>query len=246
MHRTLAVVALLQLAGCAHHGVATPATNEADTSAQEALGRSLVEHLVQGEYAAADALFTDELRRALPIKGLESLWADTQRDMGAFLAIESTRVEPATKGCSVLVTCRFARGPRTFNVVLNMDGRISGLWSHAVMPVGRAYVRHLSQHDYDAAFALADAKMQEAAPTAKLAKIWTALETENGGFDRITSVKNDGDATVVAAFADRSVTLSVCVDALGKVCGFHILRASKRSGVDPPEPQLDFERQDGP
>jgi hypothetical protein len=96
------------------------------------------------------------------------------------------------------------------------------------------------------AFSLSNPKMQESAPPAKLAEIWSSLEAKNGAFQKILSVKNAGDATVVVAFADRAETFSVCVDDLGKVCGFHIVSSTNRSGLNASEPQLDFERQEGP
>jgi Protein of unknown function (DUF3887) len=259
MRRALVITTLLQFVGCAHEapvasgggnpdssGAAASAGRDLGLSLPETLGRAFMEHLARGDYAPAEAMFTDEMKATIPLAGLESRWANTVRDMGAFEAIEGTRVEPWDKGVQVLVTCRFARGPQTYNVVLDSSQRVAGLWPRAVIPVGRAYVWRLSRHDYDAACGLSDAKMQASAPPAKLAQLWTSLEAENGAFNRIISVKNEGDATVVVAFADKSVTFSVCVDGLAKVCGFHIVGATKRSGLDTPEPQLDFERQDSP
>jgi hypothetical protein len=257
MLRAFGVMALFQLVGCAHgvasvgndaagSGAAASAGSDLANSTPESIGHAFMEHLARGEYAPAEALFTDEMKTALSIASLESLWSNTVRDMGAFEAIEGTHLYPFSKGIQVLVTCRFAHGPQTFNVVVDFDRRVAGLWARAVIPIGRAYMEHLSRHEYDAAYALSDAKMQDSVSPAKLDQLWTSLEAENGAFSRIVSVKNEGDATVVAAFANRSVTFGVCVDGVAKVCGFHVVKVTKRSGVDTPEPQLDFERQNGP
>ena len=261
MRKALATVVLFQLIAHAHGAAA--ATNPAaaaltptPTPTPEALGRSFMEHLSRGEFSQIEATYNEPIKRwAETRRPLETSWQDALRSSGAFQAIESVRQEPAILPfmrerlavSAVFVTARFARGPRTWLIGFDKGGRIASFYANGNLshPVGNAYVRHLSQHEYDAAFALSNAEMQHAAPPATLAKMWTAIEAANGAFQEITSVKNDGDATVVVAFADKSVTFSVCVDAQGKMCGFHILQVGSRSGLST-EPQLEFERQNAP
>jgi Protein of unknown function (DUF3887) len=242
MRRTLAAMAVLQLIGCAHGATVAEGS---DPSALSASGRAFIEHLSRGEYPSAEAQFSEGMKRFMSVKNLEEFWVGIERESGSFQTIEDTALEQEPHGWSILVTCRFAHFPRTFYVGLDSENRVGALYSNAVLPVGRAYVRYLSRHDYDGAFALSSADMQRTASPKKLAKLWASLEAENGAFHQITSVKIEGDAMVAVAFADKSVTFSVCVDVLGKVCGFHAVNVAKRSGLDV-EPQLDFERQDGP
>jgi dipeptidyl aminopeptidase/acylaminoacyl peptidase len=83
--------------------VAGPALAAGDHAA---LARAAVEQIARGDYAGALARFGPEVQKALEGGKLAEAWNATVADAGAFVAVESTRVEPG----AVIVHARFAKG----------------------------------------------------------------------------------------------------------------------------------------
>ncbi len=93
--------------------------------------------------------------------------------------------------------------------------------------IGLAFVQALSRGDAAGAEAMTDEKMRAAAPAAALAQLWQGFVGQYGAFRdaRAGIVSSQPPYTIAAietTFANATLTLTVAVDAAGRVAGFHI------------------------
>jgi hypothetical protein len=151
--RPIALVALLLVCSCsnAERGLAgsassPPTQTDASTSVASASaapaaasaakpvdpvaekGRAFVALLAAGKHAEAAATFDATMTKALPEAKLAETWAGLQAGVGAFEAVEGTRVEPMGAYDTALVTCKFARARLEAKIAFDRAGKVAGLF----------------------------------------------------------------------------------------------------------------------
>ncbi len=116
----LAVIVTVCLAASVA-AVQTP--QAADVSPQ---ARAFVEMLEKQQFAAAEALFTDQMKAALPEDKLRATWATLAMQAGAFKSQRGARVEVVGDMRRAIVTCDFERAALDIIVAYNPAGLIGG------------------------------------------------------------------------------------------------------------------------
>jgi len=101
----------------------TPATPGADVTPQ---ARAFVELLQQQQFAGAVALFTDQMKAALPEDKLKATWATLAMQVGAFKSQRGARMEVVGDMRRAIVTCDFERAALDVIVAYNPAGLIGG------------------------------------------------------------------------------------------------------------------------
>jgi dienelactone hydrolase len=92
-----------------------------------ARAQAVVQQLMAGQFAAIEAQFTDQMKKALPEGRLATTWSGLTVQVGAFQKQSDTR-EEETGGLHIgIVTCAFERATLDVRVVFDQDGRIAGL-----------------------------------------------------------------------------------------------------------------------
>lgn len=89
---------------------------------------SLLDALVGEDFAAAEALFDDAMRTALPAPDLARTWSQVGEQVGAYQSELGRRAETSGGYDVVTVTVQFARGALDVQLAFDRDRRIAGLY----------------------------------------------------------------------------------------------------------------------
>ncbi|MCP4116293.1 MAG: DUF3887 domain-containing protein [Desulfobacteraceae bacterium] len=98
------------------------------------VSKTLVDHLVKGEYEKVTAHYDATMARALPPEKLKAAWEGLIINTGAFKAIKGTRSGQHGEFDIIFVTCDFTNGPLDIKFVFNNESRISGMWFVPAQP----------------------------------------------------------------------------------------------------------------
>jgi len=109
----------------------TPAEKPSEVDPVE-LAEQIVQLLSQGDYGGVVEHFDLTMREALPAEKLKETWAEITRQAGSFRRRIGTRTDKSSQRPPgyeiVFVTCQFERTVLDCQVVLNPQGKISGLF----------------------------------------------------------------------------------------------------------------------
>lgn len=122
-YRHLVVTSVI-LAGMAHRATADDAAAEKRIE----LARTLVKHLVDGEFDRAVVPFDDVMKKGLPAETLGAVWSKVTRELGEFRQADKTRTQEVKEYHIVFVTCDFEKGPIDTKVVFTDDAKVAGLF----------------------------------------------------------------------------------------------------------------------
>jgi hypothetical protein len=197
----------------------------AASASSEAVGRGFIEQVSSGQFAAASASFTEQMKAGMPPDNLALMWRDMQSRKGGFRKIERVTVEPVGDGTAQLVTCRFANGAATFEVYVDSTSHIAGFFLTPAPIIARRFIAELAKSNFDGAEAYFTEKMRASLPPSKLAALWKDLVAQSGEFQQIDrasvqAAQGDWAAVVTVSFARSSVVLRVVVDGEARIEGF--------------------------
>jgi len=115
-----------------------------NASAQAPGGRAdsvavrLVELLVRGDYATAEAMFVPAVAAALPEAKLQATWEAVQGQVGQFRRQTGTRVSTVRAFQAVVVTAEFERATLDFRVTVDSSEHVAGFFIQPAAPSGAA------------------------------------------------------------------------------------------------------------
>jgi dienelactone hydrolase len=89
-------------------------------------GRTAVEQLVKGEFAALVARFDEQVRAALPEEKLRAAWGSVQTQAGAFKQMREPRVTSKGEYQIVIIPSDFEKAATDIQIVFNAAGEIAG------------------------------------------------------------------------------------------------------------------------
>ena len=95
--------------------------------ADVALARTTVERLANGEFAAAEATFSEKLRAALPEDKLRLMWQKVAGNAGQLKLIGDPQFKDRPPLRGVILPVQFDNRKIKIEVVLNAAGEIAGL-----------------------------------------------------------------------------------------------------------------------
>ena len=87
-----------------------------------------VGQMESGRFEECMSMMDGAMKKALPVGKLQVLWDSLEGQAGPFVSIEKTRRADQGNYHITLVTCRFGKGLLDVKVVLDMDGRVAGLF----------------------------------------------------------------------------------------------------------------------
>ena len=120
MAKVVALAALLAVAGQAASPVAR--------------AEAFFDLLVKQDFAAATAMCTENMAKALPEEKLRQSWATLGAQAGAFRSRESGRAEARQGGHDVWIRAVFERAAFDIRIFVNNDGKIGGLSQRVIPP----------------------------------------------------------------------------------------------------------------
>lgn len=130
MRRTLCLlVTLLSIAMAAVGGRA----DEGDAAAHD-LARRFVRLLDAGAFGEARTLCDEGMRKALPPGRMEGIWAELERDAGAFESLGEARVQRGGGYVVVDIACTFAKKILVLRVALDAEDRVAGFFKRGERP----------------------------------------------------------------------------------------------------------------
>ncbi len=94
----------------------------------KALGEQFVDLMAKKDFAAAVARCDGTMKAAMPEAKMKSVWEALQGQVGAFQKRVHTRMTKTAGYDVAFVTCEFERAKLDTKVVLNSEGRVSGLF----------------------------------------------------------------------------------------------------------------------
>jgi dienelactone hydrolase len=100
----------------------------AGATPQEDAAKSLISHLVAGEYSAVTATFDSKMQGALPADKLGNIWQQLVAQAGAFNTVQAVRTETKGEYAIVIATCDFAKVLLDVKVVYDTKGQVAGLF----------------------------------------------------------------------------------------------------------------------
>lgn len=99
--------------------------------------KQFVDRLAAGQFELAANAFDETMAKAMPAAKLEQTWGQLLAFAGPFREPLDTRSEKAGKFDVVHVTCAFEKQKLVARVVLDSQGRISGLWFGPPRPAAK-------------------------------------------------------------------------------------------------------------
>jgi dienelactone hydrolase len=129
--RPIPILAVIVLVATA---LARPAAADAEAVAK-ARAREVLKLLVQGRYQDFTTTFDEKMRAAMSADEVARIWANVQLSVGPYKSEESVTVTSAEALQSVRFVGRCERGRITMRIILDRDGRVSGLWFDEVKPI---------------------------------------------------------------------------------------------------------------
>lgn len=119
-------------------GVCSFAPPAAHATAQEDAAKSLIAHLVAGEFSGATATFDAKMQGALPADKLGNIWQQLVAQAGAFGRIQAVRTESKGDYTIVIATCDFAKVLLDIKVVYDTQAQVAGLFFTPAQPAAGA------------------------------------------------------------------------------------------------------------
>jgi len=99
-----------------------------------AVAETFLDLLAQQNFAAATAMYTGPMQKALPEEQLRELWAAIGAQAGAFTSRGAGRPEARTGGQAVTVRAVFERAEFDITIFVNDAGKVGGLFQRPVPP----------------------------------------------------------------------------------------------------------------
>ncbi len=96
----------------------------ATAATPEQTASTLLDKLQAGDMAAAEAMFTPEMAKAVPAASLKAVW----QQMGGLKSRGTARVVPQQGMQVVLQPLEFAAGPVNASIAVDAEGRVAGLF----------------------------------------------------------------------------------------------------------------------
>lgn len=152
------------IAACGAEG-GTPSPSPTATSAgiaetaspqSVAAAQNFIDALIAGDFDGAVAIFDETMADAMPADKLGATWETLIKQIGAYQGQAGTRSERQGAHDIVYITLEFERAQLDAKVVLDVEGRVAGLWfvppqtvAGAEDDVPPAYVAADSFHEQD-------------------------------------------------------------------------------------------------
>ena len=141
LRKHLVTIAVLTLGTCA----SAPGPREASTfvlpglTGLEAAAVGFIATLEKGDFDAARATFTPEMKQALPPKRLDALWRSVDSQHGDLRRPVKVKTEPIQGYTRVFVKCEFEKGMLYTIVVYDAQEKLAGLFFDSVGAVEAEY-----------------------------------------------------------------------------------------------------------
>jgi len=118
-----------QVAGTAAKAAAPgPEQTQNGSSPLQEKAAGFIHELAQGNWSAAENLFSAQMKTALPADKLEATWTQVTRQYGAFVETLGAKQGMEQGYATVTVPCKFERATVNIKLVFDQSGLVGGMW----------------------------------------------------------------------------------------------------------------------